>query len=78
MAVLVDPVPVDEVAEGAVAPASLRRVDLGRENDDGDREFRDADNDERATAKRSAPIQTMTLRQPHVQAWPWLPWKDSA
>jgi hypothetical protein len=41
VAALVNLVPVDEVAERAVTPASRRRVDIGRENADGDWEFRD-------------------------------------
>jgi hypothetical protein len=50
VAALVNLVPVDEVAEGAVTPASRRRVDLGREYADGDREFWDLDGVERTAA----------------------------
>lgn len=55
VAAFVNLVPVDEVAERAVTPASRRRVDLGRENGDGDREFRDVDGIE-WTASRLCPF----------------------
>src|SRR5947209_15358045 len=47
---LVDLVPVDEVAEGPLAPAPRRPVDLRREHRDRDRESRDVDGVERAAA----------------------------
>jgi hypothetical protein len=47
---LIDLVPVDEVAEGPLAPAPRRPVDLRREHRDRDRESRDADGVERAAA----------------------------
>src|SRR5688572_27438647 len=43
VAALVDLVPVDEVAEGLLAPTPWRAVDLGREHSDRDREGRDVE-----------------------------------
>src|SRR5256886_14638872 len=50
VAAYVNLVPVDEIPEAALAPASRRRVDLGRKHGNGDREFRDVDCVERAAA----------------------------
>src|SRR5829696_8869712 len=49
VAALLDLVPVDEVAEGPLAPAPRRAVDLGREHADRHREGRDVERVERPT-----------------------------
>src|SRR5256712_3730211 len=57
VAALVNLVPVDEVAEIALAPTLRRPIDLGRKHGDRDRELRDVDGVERAAASlRSFPV----------------------
>src|SRR2546430_7039301 len=57
VAALVNLVPIHDVAEATLAPASRRRIDLGRKHGNGDRELRDMDCVERAAASlRSFPV----------------------
>src|SRR5689334_14428906 len=59
VAAAVDLVPVDEVAEGSLAPAARCAVDLGGEDGHGDRHPRDRYGVERAAARlRPLPVRT--------------------